>query len=648
MTLPGTTRRHAAAITAAVCALVLGGLGWATWSAVELDRVRARETWSQSVDEVRALALSRLDALMAPLLYRESARPYNHFRRYYKPTGVLLASDRSAVEESVILESPLKSAARPDWLLLYFQATEAGGEPIWSSPQLEDEGEQVLSAAAIPPAARGHLAGPENWLAALRDRYTPSYLLNELERAITARGESRKSLSQAAGAGPGPQRQRDQVTSDAPSPAPLPSRTAAEFTRRGARLLQMEIESNVELCVPETVALENLEAGAKLAKTTRQTAECVPVWLTSMTPLWLDLTRDGQPDLAFLRSVVVQGNAYCTLQGVLIDWKRLREVLETEVRDLFPHAVLAPVETATLAAPGAAHSMMQTIPARLLSGEPAAGPRAGVSAGLKVGLTVAWVATILALAAISYGVIKYVALTERRMRFVAAVTHELRTPLTSFQLYTDLLADMKEDDRAARRHYVETLRRESKRLARLVENVLAYSRLEDSKQSLRPRRTTPSELLTTVSAAMSDQCAASGKNLVIEDRCRPGLEFETDPEYAVQILTNLVENSCKYSAGAADPRISLTAAQADEGAVVFEVDDAGPGVASQDRRRIFEPFQRGDSLGSGGPAAMGLGLGLALSRYWASCLGGQLSLRRSSGSSSRYSCFALRLPLVKP
>lgn len=643
MSLRRASRRHAIAAIAAVWVLVLGGLGWATSSSLELDHVRAREAWNQTVDEARALALSRLDGLMAPVLFRESARPYNHFRPYYKLTGAIRVADHLVVAEPVVLESPLRSAAQPDWILLYFQTTETN-EPIWSSPQFEGDAARAVSAAVIPPGERKSEASPENWLAALRERYTPSYLINELETAVATRTESRRMLAQASRTG---------LDGSRPSPQAAPagsagtrlSRNAAEFLRRGTRLVQMELEGNLEQCVPETVALENLEVGQHLTSRP-ESVGCVPVWLTSMTPLWLDLSGDGGRHLAFVRSVVVQGNVFCTLQGLLIDWDRLRETLEAEVRDLFPGARLTPVETSSPVTPGTAHSIMQTIPVRLETGEFAVPPKLGASAALKVGLAVAWAATILALAAIAYGVMKYVMMTERRMRFVAAVTHELRTPLTSFQLYTDLLADAMDSDGGEQRRYVAMLQGESRRLSRLVENVLDYARIEESHPSLNVSKTTPVAILDRLRGGLGERCASCGKELTIENRCRNGFELETDVEVVIQILTNLVENACKYSAGAADPRVWLTTSEAPNGQVAFEVDDAGPGVAPHARRCVFEPFQRGDPTKGATGVAAGLGLGLALSRHWAACLSGQLNLRRSSRGNARYTCFELRLPLA--
>ncbi len=645
MTPRRATRRHALAATVGVCVLVLGGLGWASSSAIELDRVRTREAYNQAADEARALALSRLDGLMAPVLFRESARPYNHFRPYYKLTGAMRMSDPVIAAEPVVLESPLLSAVQPDWILLYFQATETDA-PIWSSPQVLGEGSEALSAAAIPVAYRHTQATAANWLTALRERYTPSYLINELETAVSARNESRRVLAQASKTSP-------DGLHPSPRAAPTPSaaarlgRNATEFLRRGARLLQMELEGSFEQCVPETVALENLEVGRRLPSLA-ETVECVPVWLTSMTPIWLDLAGDGTRYLALVRSVIVQGNLFCTLQGMLIDWERLRAMLEAEVRDLFPNAQLVPVESSIAVTPGTAHSIMQTIPVSLITGDFAVPPKGSVSTALKVGLAVAWTATILALAAIAYGVKKYMLMMERRMRFVAAVTHELRTPLTSFQLYTDLLADALESDAGERRRHVAMLQGEAGRLARLVENVLAYARIEESRPSLNVSRTAPAAILEQISAVLAERCEAFGKKLVVENKCRDDRDFETDPEVVIQILTNFVENACKYSAGAADPRIRLTASETPNATVTFEVEDAGPGVDPHDRKRIFEPFQQGRAGSKAAGGATGLGLGLALSRYWAKCLGGQLTLRRSLQGDGRYSCFALRLPLIAP
>jgi signal transduction histidine kinase len=641
MTSPAATRRHAITAVGAVCLLVLGGLGWATWAALELDRVRADDAWNRTYDELRALAMSRLDSIVAPLLYRESARPYNHFRRYYKPTSPLNAADLTSVDESIVLESPLAVTTQSDWVLLHFQATETEDASAWSSPQVEEGWEVAFPAGTVSASDRHLLAASENWLVALSEHCTPSFLMDELEAAVSRRGEGAEHLVGSArpdsGRGAG---EKEEGASG--EPADL-SRSAAEFVRRGLRLLEMERATKFDVCVPEPVALENLDVEVAGKEPTDRFAACVPVLRSHMIPLWLDLTDDEEPQLAFVRSVAVEGNVYCTLQGVLVDWEALRAELEDSVRDLFPDAAISPVDTSTPVTANMTHTLMQTIPAMLVPGEPSAERPAVLTTGLKTGLAVAWITTVLALAAIAYGTMKYVSLVERRMRFVAAVTHELRTPLTSFQLYTDLLESVPDDDREQRDEYVAMLHQESKRLGRLVENVLAYSQTGASRPTLHWQRTYPGTLLETVHRAMSEHLTASSKELVVEDACGGNVELETDPEFVVQILTNLVENACKYADGSADSRIWLTAQEALDGVVTFEVDDTGPGVPPEDRRGVFQPFRRSSASS---PGRIGLGLGLALSSYWAGCLGGRLSLRRSPRNQRRYSCFTLSLPLT--
>src|SRR5262249_38258150 len=100
---------------------------------------------------------------------------------------------------------------------------------------------------------------------------------------------------------------------------------------------------------------------------------------------------------------------------------------------------------------------------------------------LRIGLALAWAAALVALAAVGLGGWSLLDLSERRIRFVSAVTHELRTPLTTLRLYLDMLTGgpIKEEERKA--EYLNTLNGETDRLSRLVSNVLDFSRLENQR-----------------------------------------------------------------------------------------------------------------------------------------------------------------------
>ena len=190
MTSPRTTRRLAILAIAVVCAIVLAGLGWATRSAVQLQRF---EGWSarqraldKSFDEARALALSKLDAVVAPVLARELARPYEQFRPFYKPIGAVDERSGADVSAGILVPSPLRTLKGPDWLLLHFQATDTDEREKWSSPQIEDEYRYAPPVWALRAVDSSRQARPENWLETLHERYRPLELLQKLEESFGA------------------------------------------------------------------------------------------------------------------------------------------------------------------------------------------------------------------------------------------------------------------------------------------------------------------------------------------------------------------------------------------------------------------------------------------------------------------------------
>ena len=254
---------------------------------------------------------------------------------------------------------------------------------------------------------------------------------------------------------------------------------------------------------------------------------------------------------------------------------------------------------------------------------------------LRIGLALAWVAAgvaLLAVAAVGWSLID---LSERRFRFVSAVTHELRTPLTTLRLYLDMLLNGLVRDERQKQEYLQTLHGESDRLSRLVNNVLDFSRLEKQKPNLVRRPVAVRELLDQVRSTWQGRCQDAGKQLVVESSLPEDVGVVTDGELVQQVLANLIDNACKYSRDADDPHIWLRAS-VETGKVLFEVEDRGPGVPPGERRAIFRAFRRGQASEATG----GVGLGLALAHRWSRLLGGHLSLRQSDPGA----CFRLELP----
>jgi signal transduction histidine kinase len=284
---------------------------------------------------------------------------------------------------------------------------------------------------------------------------------------------------------------------------------------------------------------------------------------------------------------------------------------------------------------------LAALPVRLLPGEAPFEPDSSVSA-LRLSLAVAWGCVLLAGLAVAALLAGVVTLSERRGAFVSAVTHELRTPLTTFRMYAEMLAEGMVPDAAQRERYLNTLRVEAERLTHLVENVLAYARLERGRARGRVEVVAVEQLLARVESRLRGRAEQAGMQLVVEldNRVTPFL-VRTDTSAVEQVLFNLVDNACKYAVTAADRRIHLSAGILGR-RLELRVGDHGPGIAHRQARRLFRPFSK--SAVEAANSAPGVGLGLALSRRLAREMGGDLSLESTPAFAS---CFVLALPLAQ-
>src|SRR5262249_49192528 len=181
-------------------------------------------------------------------------------------------------------------------------------------------------------------------------------------------------------------------------------------------------------------------------------------------------------------------------------------------------------------------------------------------------------------------------LSERRIRFVSAVTHELRTPLTTLRLYLDMLASGLVREEQQKAEYIQTLNAEADRLNRLVGNVLDFSRLENQRPRLEKTSIVVADLLAQVQATWQGRCQNADKELVIANETGDGATLFTDVNLVSQVLGNLIDNACKYSRGAKDPRVWLRARTGGPNQLWLEVEDCGAGVAPRERRSTCRPL----------------------------------------------------------
>lgn len=323
-----------------------------------------------------------------------------------------------------------------------------------------------------------------------------------------------------------------------------------------------------------------------------------------------------------------------------LDGPATREWLAAQVRDLLPRAVLLPVAPGETADPG---RRLALLPLRLDAGPLPAAPVGGGSP-VWLGLAVAAAAVLLSIAGAGWQLAASRRLARRRADFVSAVTHELRTPLTTFRLYTEMLSG-EMVPAAERPAYLGTLRDEADRLGHLVENVLAFSRLE--RVSRRSRHSAVETvalgpLVAETAGQLGPQAARGGLTLVVEpEDAAAAASVRVDRMAVGRILQNLADNACKYGRNPADPRLHL-AVQLRDGQAVITLRDHGPGLAGTRRRRLFQPFHRSAEQAAG--EAPGVGLGLALSRRLARDFGGDLRAVDPAGGPG--AAFELSLPLA--
>ena len=194
--------------------------------------------------------------------------------------------------------------------------------------------------------------------------------------------------------------------------------------------------------------------------------------------------------------------------------------------------------------------------------------------------------------------------------------------------------------RDLRREYLNTLLRESDRLGRLVENVLAFSRLERNGKTDHPRETkSVGDFLETIRGRLQQHATAWGMMVAVCWQDNAGsLKLCTDFCALEQILFNLLDNACKYAAGASDKTIHIQFRRK-KGRAEFSVRDHGPGISSKDRHNIFRPFWRSQQDKS--HTTGGVGLGLALCRRLARQLKGTLRFDKTCHDGA---CFVLTLP----
>lgn len=281
-------------------------------------------------------------------------------------------------------------------------------------------------------------------------------------------------------------------------------------------------------------------------------------------------------------------------------------------------------------------TVLQWTAAAVVSGDPTL---LAANQGARQTLTVAAVTSLLLAVAVFLSVRaarESAALAEMRSDFVATVTHELKTPIATIRAVSETLASGRVDQPDAQREYAQMAVHEAKRLTRLIDNLLAYSRVTDVTEVYSFEPLSPNEIIGAALREFSTQLAEGRFEFHID--VEPDLPPVRADRTAIGLtLTNLVDNAIRY---AGTSRFLRLAAHHRGDSVVFEVEDKGQGIAPEDVPNVTRRFFRGRGAATGGS-----GLGLAIAQRIVADHGGTLQVTSALGSGTTVS---VTLPLATP
>ncbi|HJL15606.1 MAG TPA: HAMP domain-containing sensor histidine kinase [Sandaracinaceae bacterium LLY-WYZ-13_1] len=629
MARSSTRRVVALAVGLVLSTLLLGG-GW-LGSTLRERRTRLREARGRlmrTADAVRGA----VDESLEELRRREDRRPFYLYHHYYSPPDVLAISDPVAV-------SPLAHPPTDARLVGHFQIQPSGAV---RTPYPEDPD---AAAEALPPLARRlRRLASEPAFAPIRrlargDAASPVLGLDDLDDATVAAGAER------AGAPDDPAVLLDMNRFGNRQAREIAAAQAGD-PRANARLLERgrQVPRYSRRTVPweqaETPQASSRRAGSQRAGSP-QPAPPEPPGTPDGARLDDRVRREAEVDytpMAFrvlgddwLLHRIVSHEGVSVVQGVLLDRAHLVGAWIPSLVER--HAEPAPRPTVVPAGEGAC-ALRRPATTHLPGVELCFSEAALASAtdgldeelGYQVGALVAlWLIALLAAVAIARATRRAELLSRQKSAFVSAVSHELRTPLTTLRMHAEMLdEDLVDEARRPKVH--RELVRESVRLARLVDNVLGLSKLEEGRRRV---HRTEGDLAAHVREVVREQ------RRFVEER---GFTLEGpdpsaacpalfDPQAVEQIVVNLLDNAVKYGGGATKA-IEVWVGTRD-GRPTLAVRDRGPGIPEAERARVFERFHRVEREETA--HAPGTGIGLALVAELAAAHGGEASVHARDG-----------------
>ena len=196
-------------------------------------------------------------------------------------------------------------------------------------------------------------------------------------------------------------------------------------------------------------------------------------------------------------------------------------------------------------------------------------------------------------------------LEQTRKDFVANISHEIKTPITAISGFAEILLDGALHDKTNTLKFIETIRSNSERINRLVDDLMMISKIELGAVTVKKIPVHIEEIMEQVIDTLGDK--ASGKGLALTWSIVPPVkEINADKDRLIQILTNLTDNAIKFTEKG---KVVLGVAD-EEGKTVLFVEDTGIGIPQKHLTRLGERFYRVDPSRSRHMGGTGLGLAI--------------------------------------
>ncbi|MEK4485345.1 ATP-binding protein [Psychrobacillus sp. FSL H8-0484] len=228
-------------------------------------------------------------------------------------------------------------------------------------------------------------------------------------------------------------------------------------------------------------------------------------------------------------------------------------------------------------------------------------------------------------------------LDKMRSDFIANVSHELRTPISMLQGYSEAIIDDVVTTEEDKNEMIRVIYDESKRMGRLVTELLDLARLESGYLSIYKEEVSIIPTIERITQKFDQIAKEKNIQLAFEHTLSEGLYLQIDEDRMEQVLTNLIDNALRHTPD--DGAVKVKLAHANQ-KITIEVADTGYGIPKEDLPYVFERFYKADKARTRGKS--GTGLGLAIAKNIVERHNGSLSVESEVGIGTT---FFIKLPL---